>query len=343
MSRVYIGMELGSSRCWGAAKDEVGNLLSHGRLQTTEEDLVGFVKGYEQPKVLMEECDMAAWARKVLLPHAEVVVADPRRNAWIYKDSRKSDKIDARKLAEIARLGAYHAIWHTDDARMEELYLAVKTYERLRADVVRQKNRIHAKLRAQGIMTPGGKVLGKRGRQEALARLSPALRELLVADYELLDFLVRMQAGAHARFVRMGRGIPVVRALQEIPGVGPVTAPVFCAYVKDPRRFSRGSRLMRFCRLGITESESAGKRLKREHLDPRGHGALKGVSHMAYLGAMRTKDDNRFQRAYRASLAETGNATHARLNVQRKLLATMLAMWKDGTRYDDDDVSKKRV
>ena len=51
---------------------------------------------------------------------------------------------------------------------------------------------------------------------------------------------------------------------------------------------------------------------------------------------MRCRDDNRFKRAYRASLSRTNDKTHARLNVQRTILATLLAMWKGGTPYQDD-------
>lgn len=346
MSKVYVGLELAASECWVAVSDKDGKIIMHRKFETSEANLISLAEGLEEEAVvLMEECDMAPWARKVLLPHVEeVVVADPRRNLWIYRDSLKDDKIDSRKLAEIARLGTYFPVYHAYDQRIEELWLAVKVYERLRGDVTRQKNRLKAKLRRQGIMWQGARVYGVRGRGEVLCLLeSPVLREILTTDYEILDFLSARQAAARARFMRLARDIPVAQALQEIPGVGPYVAAVFCAYIKDPRRFSRRSELIRFSRLGVTKCVSAGKMLKREHLDSAGHGALKDISRKAFMGAVRSGGDNRFKRSYEETLASSGDPDHARLTVQRKILLTMWAMWRDGTRYEDNKIAHGRA
>lgn len=346
MSKVYLGIELAASRCWGAAMDERGEVISHRRLETTRESLVDFVRSQGgERKVLMEECDMAGWVRKALLPHAEeVVVVDPVRNSWIHKDSLKNDSIDSRKLADIARLGTYFPVYHGDDPRIEELHLAVKTYEKLRGDAVRQKNRIKAKLRASGILTQGSKVFGRKGRSEAISRVeSPAVREILESDYELLDYLLGKQTAAKARFLRIGREIPVVQAWMEIPGVGKVVAATFCAYVKNPHRFSKRSQLIRFSRLGITERESGGKMLARKRLDKAGNGALKDISRKAFNSAMHSREDNRFKRAYDRTLKNTGDPVHARLSTQRKILTVMWTMWKDGTAYDDGNHPIKRA
>ncbi|MDD3719040.1 MAG: hypothetical protein PHP28_10325, partial [Actinomycetota bacterium] len=83
-------------------------------------------------------------------------------------------------------------------------------------------------------------------------------------------------------------------------------------------------------------SETGGRSLRRQHLDPSGNGALKDISNKAFRAAMRTREDNLIKRAYARSLAVTGKEDHARLNVQRKILAIMWAMWRDGTAYDDD-------
>ena len=50
-----------------------------------------------------EEGTSAAWLYDLLKPHvANVLVCDPRKNALL-KDGSKSDRIDARKLAELLR------------------------------------------------------------------------------------------------------------------------------------------------------------------------------------------------------------------------------------------------
>jgi transposase len=339
MSRVYIGIDLAAKCCWGATRDREGELLNVEKFKTSEENLIAYVKAQEgEAVVLLEECDLACWAQRVLIGHAEkVAVCEPRANLWIHRDSVKTDKIDAKKLAQIAQTGNYKEVYHTRDERIYELHAAVRAYDRLVGKVKAQKNQIKAALRGEGIVKEGAKVFGKRGREEALSLVpSPNLREIITADYELLDFLLRSQAQAKGRFVRLGTEIGICRAFEEIPGVGPVGAAKFCAYVKCPHRFAKKGKLSRYSRLGVTQSETGGRSIRRQHLDPSGNGALKDISNKAFRAALRTRGNNLIKRAYARALQNTASETHARLTVQRKILAIMWAMWRDGTVYDDN-------
>lgn len=345
MSRVYIGIDLAAKYCWGAARNREGELTSIEKFRTSEENLVAYVRAQGgEAVVLMEECDLAGWAQKVLIGCAEkVAVCEPRANLWIHRDAVKTDKIDAKKLSEIAWMGNYKEVYHTRDERIYHLHLAVKAYDGLVRRNTSLKNQIKAKLRSEGIICEGAKVFGKRGRQEALAQVaSPVLREVIASDYELLDFLLRSQAGAKGRFVRLAREIPICRAFEEIPGVGPVVAARFCAYVKCPHRFSDRHKLWRYSRLGITVCETGGKAIRHQRLDRAGNGALKDISRKAFQAALRSGGDSLIKRAYARTLKSTGSEVHARLTTQRKILAIMWSMWRCGTPYDDNHDLKTR-
>ena len=339
MRKVYIGIDLAAKYCWGATVDGKGEIISLERFKTSEENLIAYVRSQRGERtVLLEECDLAGWAQRVLMPYArKVAVCDPKHNLWIHRDTVKNDKIDARKLAHIAMLGTYKEVYHTADERIYHLHLAVKDYDRLVGRTRGLKNQIKARLRAQGIICEGSKVFGKKGRQQALSLIrSPLLREMVASDYETLDFLLRKQAQAKGRFVRLAREIPVVSAWQEMPGVGPVGAAKFCAYVKCPHRFADKSDLFKYSRLGVTNSVTGGRQTKRQHLDRSGCGALKDVSGKAFRAAMCTRGDNLIKRSYERALAGSGSQLHARLTTERKILVIMWAMWKHGTAYDDD-------
>ena len=344
MIKAYIGIDLSAKSCVAAVINRKGEQLSLTEFPTSEHNLKSFMERQERRSlVLLEECDLAHWARMVILPYAqEVDVADPKHNAWIYKDSVKNDKIDARKLAQIALLGNYNPIYHQGTEDIYSLRLAVKSYDGITKKITAQKNQIKAKLRGQGIIREGSKVYGKKGRLEALSLLpNPQIRAVVESDYRHLDFLVSEKVKAKRLFLSIAKDIPIVRAYEEMPGIGPVLASRFCAYVVCPSRFPNSRKLWRYAALGVTNYVSAGKQLKRQHLDPMGNHCLKDLSMKAFLAAMRTKGDNRFKRAYANTLAHTGNADHARLTCQRKILAVMLAMWKDGTPYDDGDIPSR--
>lgn len=83
MSKVYIGIDLAAKSCVGAAVDDNGKLKALKEFPTNDKDLATSVcdQGEVAP-VLMEESDLAYWARRVLIAHArKVEVADPRRNS----------------------------------------------------------------------------------------------------------------------------------------------------------------------------------------------------------------------------------------------------------------------
>jgi hypothetical protein len=64
--------------------------------------------------VTWEEGTWAAWRYDLLHPQAtQVLVCDPRRHALL-KEGNKSDKIDARKLADLLRTGMLRPVYHEE-------------------------------------------------------------------------------------------------------------------------------------------------------------------------------------------------------------------------------------
>ena len=72
-----------------------------------------------------------------------------------------------------------------------------------------------------------------------------------------------------------------------------------------------------------------------------GNAVLKDVSRTAFERAKATRKPNGIKEFFAASLKRTGNPTSARLNTQRKILAVMLAIWRDGTEYSDELVGAR--
>ena len=79
-------------------------------LETKATTMVEFLKGLQgRLSVTFEEGTSAAWLHDLLKPHvSHLVVCDPRKNALL-KDGSKSDRIDARKLAELLHAAASSA------------------------------------------------------------------------------------------------------------------------------------------------------------------------------------------------------------------------------------------
>ena len=152
----------------------------------------------------------------------------------------------------------------------------------------------------------------------------------------MLDQSIASQTEAQSLMLRAAQALPEIKILRTAPGVGPIGAGRFSAYVHTPQRFSSTRKLWKYCRLSVSHRSSNGKPLRRPRLDRMGCGRLKDVSRKTFEAALRRRDNNGFKRAYQRALETTHDATHARLTVQRKIVSTLRAMWINQTPYCDE-------
>src|ERR1700692_2665920 len=112
-SQKYIGMDVHQATISAAVMDDQGKLIMECILETKAATILEFIEGLRGTLSLsFEEGTSAAWLHDLLKPHvSHLVVCDPRRNALL-KDGNKSDRIDARKLAELLRGNQLHAVYH---------------------------------------------------------------------------------------------------------------------------------------------------------------------------------------------------------------------------------------
>jgi hypothetical protein len=111
----YIGMDVHQATISVAVRDSRGNLIMECILETKAATILEFIEGVRGTlAVTFEEGTCAAWLHDLLKPHvSRLLVCDPRKNALL-KDGSKSDRIDARKLAELLRGGQLSPVYHGD-------------------------------------------------------------------------------------------------------------------------------------------------------------------------------------------------------------------------------------
>jgi hypothetical protein len=101
ISTKYIGMDVHKESVSIAVMNAAGKLVMECVIETKASTILQFIHGLRGDlHVTFEEGTWAAWLYDLLKPYVtEVVVCNPRKNALL-KDGSKSDRIDARKLAE---------------------------------------------------------------------------------------------------------------------------------------------------------------------------------------------------------------------------------------------------
>src|SRR5256886_9935850 len=339
MSIVYVGLDLGSSNFQQVALTHEGVSRVNRDFSTSEANLVkAFSDLKGEIQVHLEAGELAPWAASIIAPLVtRVVCSHPQSNAWIAKDADKCDRVDAYKLAELLRLNRFKEVHYAPDQPRRNFKQLVQHYDELTAQQARLKTKLKARLRMQGVIVTGERLFSATGRKEVLARVeSRDLRTAIKQLYVVLDQSVAAQEQARLLMLRAAQAFREIKLLRTVPGVGPIGACRFSAYIHTPQRFSSKRKLWKYCRLSVSHRSSNGKPLRRPQLPySSGCGRLKDVSRKAFDVAQRMRTDNGFKRTYQRALETTHDKTHARLTVQRKILSTMRAIWLTSTPYRD--------
>src|SRR5881296_4691981 len=154
----YMGMDVHQAMTVVVVLDADGKVILETMVATEAAPIIRLVQSLSGPlHVTFEETTQAAWLHDVIRHFVtEVVVCDPRRNKLLAEGS-KTDKVDARKLADLLRTGMLRRVYHGNQGgrRLKQL---VRAYETLSTDTRRTMVRIKAIYRSRGLQTPGRNV-----------------------------------------------------------------------------------------------------------------------------------------------------------------------------------------
>src|SRR6266567_3890942 len=281
MSVSYVGVDLGSSNFHQVALNHSGTHTLNREFTTSEANLIKvFADLPGEIHVHLEAGELAPWAAAVIAPLVtRVVCSHPQSNAWIAKDADKCDRIDAYKLADLLRLNRFKEVHYAREQSRREFKTLVQHYDELTAQQARLKTKLKARLRMQGVIVRGEEVFSARGRQAVLEQVkSPVVRTALKQLYAVLDQSIASQTEAQSLMLRAAQALPEIRIMRTAPGVGPIGACRFSAYIHTPQRFSSTRKLWKYCRLSVSHRSSNGKPLRRPRLDRMGCDCLKDVS-----------------------------------------------------------------
>ncbi len=332
----YLAMDVHARNCVLGDMDGNGNFRGNRSFITRENNIIKALKAIKAKKkhLIMEAGPLSNWAAQLANDHVtRVIICDPRENALIYKSSQKRDKVDTKKMCRLLRLGEFKEVYRPENDQRAIFKAAVQHYLDLRNQLSALKNKIKAMYRQWGVIDVfTDSVYSTSGRDKFLNQLTQRPIYLqLKRLYDLMDHTAAIKKTAEKSMVSLGRNYPEINEFKKMPGMGPIGAHTFDAYIQTPHRFAKTNRLWRYCRLGVTDCTSDGKPLGYKRLDKSGVNELKALSYRAFLSAI--KGDNEVKRFYLNSLQRTHDRKHARLNTQRKVLSVMLSIWKKGDAY----------
>lgn len=295
------------------------------------------LEGVRRPRVLtFEEGPLADWLARNLRPHVErLIVCEPRRNAFIAKESDKDDSLDAEKLAQLLRGGYLKEVHQTESLDRALLKQHVSFYHDRVRERVRQGHQLVAQLRRHGVFASIREVLDPDERRQLWKQLPQ--RKVLLTDLNFVlkvyELMLEQEEQLRSDLVRLARREEPVRRFAEVPGIHWIRAVTFYVYIDTPFRFSSKSALWRYTGIGL-ERRHSGEGPMRVKLVKQAHRRLKNV----LLGAAKSaviQGDNPFADKYHYWIQEEGeHPSTARRNVARGIASLLWGLWKNGSEYD---------
>jgi len=311
-----------------------GELIER-RIATTRGRFTEVLGSRPRARILLEASTESEWVARHLesLGH-EVIVADPNYAPMYATRSRrvKTDKRDARTLAEACRLGAYRAIHRVSDAQRH-----VRAELTVRDALVRTRTRyvavIKARVRSEGLRLTQGDPEFTARKLAALTELPDSTRAELAPLVALLEPINRELKAADSRIAALVATDATVRLLTTAPAIGPVTAAAFVASLDDVTRFPSADHVTAY--VGLVPSEhSSGERQRRGRITKTGDARLRWLLVEAGWRILRsTSPDAAGLKAWGEGIAARRGKRVAVVALARKLAGILYAMWRDTRAY----------
>jgi len=273
----------------------------------------------------------------------EVLVANPRKLRVIYENTTKSDRVDARMLARIARLdpNLLHPIQHRGEPRQKDLalLLARETLVRTRTSLI---NHVRGVAKSSGVSLP--KCDADTFHKHAPGALPETLKPALMPLVETIAELCKRVASYDKEIERLcEESYPETEILQSTGGVGPVISLGFALVVEDPQRFAHNRDVGPFAGLAPRRGQS-GAQDPQLGITKAGNAFLRRLLVQAaqyILGNRNQKDSELRQWGLKLAGPVDQNGKHNRrlkkravIAVARKLAVLLCALWRDGVLYD---------
>jgi transposase len=341
MRTYYVGMDVHQASIVIAVLNGAGKVVMESIVETGAETVRGFLKQLRgKVYVTFEEGTQATWLYDLVRPLVtEVLVCDPRHNKVV---GNKSDRVDARQLAEWLRNGSLRAVYHGDKG-VRTLKELVRNYDCLVRDTTRVMNRLKAIFRGRAIACAGHDVYRLERRTQWLTKLNESGAQQRASFlYQQLAALKPLRHEAKRLMLKEALRHAAYQLLLSIPLLGPISVAQLIAIVGTPFRFRSKRQFWSYVGLAVVTRTSAeyvlvngvvrrsARPVATRGLNRNHNHLLKKVFKSAASSACASGP---FKAAYDARVAQGMDASLARLTIARKLAATTLVIWKRGEKF----------
>lgn len=275
----YIGLDIHKKFIYGCILDNHGDVVSERKFDTEPEALDEFLSDTDKNecRIALEACICWQFTFDYLTEQGyDVVLADPMRIRLIATSRKKTDRHDARILADLLRTNllpkSYASPRDIRDQRQ-----ATRHRFALTSIKIQIKNMIHAILLRNGINHEFSTVFGKAGIEYLYSLDLPMCDRFEMDNYlkmiEEINDRIKETNGFVEDFARYN---PAARLLMTVPGIDYYSAVMITAEIGDIRRFNSKDKLTSYAGLNPSIYQS-GNTFRTGHISKQGNINLRRI------------------------------------------------------------------
>jgi transposase len=237
---IYIGMDVSSKSFTIHAINETKKIVFKGDISPTRMGLREMIKGLgnQSKLVVFEAGNQLKWIALTLkkIKGVHIHVVHPNEIKWINQSSGKTDKIDSRKLAELARGDMLPRAVHIVEGKARELRELISARGTIQSKRIALINSIRGCLKQEGYKLPEG-FFKKEGWREQLKKMRiGGIQKLILEKFmESIEGLMKAEAELTSKVLEIEH--KDIELLGTIPGIGGITSRVLVSAIDDAKRF----------------------------------------------------------------------------------------------------------
>jgi transposase len=340
--RYFTGLDVGLKSSALCVVDETGSIVREAKVDSSPETVAKALQGHEVETLVMETGGLSDWLAAGLrkLGLKAVVICARRARAAGEAMAVKTDRGDARLLAELARTGFYREV-HVKSREAQEGRALLVARAGLVAAGRDAENRIRGLLRRFGLRLAC--LTGDR----FAARVREALRDvpetLALAVEPMLEVAATARAGAAGlkrEITRRARADTTCQRLMSVPGVGPLVAYGYRMTIDEARRFESARRVGAY--LGLTPGRFQSGAVDRAlPLSKAGDSLLRTLLYEGATSLLARSAKQCALRRWGLGLAKRLGVKKARVAIARKLAVILHVIWVDGTWFEAEPDNRR--
>ncbi len=338
-TKMTAGLDIGDKYSYLYVLDnDSGEMIEEGRLRTTPDHLCRRFDSAERMKVAIEVGTHSTWISRLLEECGhEVLVANARKIRLIYGDKRKTDKLDAQKLARLARADPelLYPIEHRGEESQTQLAVIHSRDALIRSRTL-LINHVRGTVKSFGAKLP--QCSAQSFHKKVAGTLPSELAEALEDVVETIGKLTEKIRKYERRIERVCKELypRETGLLRQIPGVGALTSLTYVLTLEDPDRFEKSRAVGAYLGLVPGKDQSGeqdpGKRISGEG-DKMLRRLLVGSAHYI-LGPFAPDSDLRRHGEKIAGRGGKNAKKRAVVAVARKLAVLLHRLWITGESYE---------